>query len=115
MGQLQGSQQRSEGREEIEFNDSLRMANQSESEELQEFGMDANAKIPQTVAKPKFNFKNAETGDSSILKRQFTPNSSVAESLRLATANKPRFDESPILAYQVSKSEETSNLRSIVS
>lgn len=35
------------------------MANQSESEELQEFGMDANAKIPQTVAKPKFNFKNA--------------------------------------------------------
>jgi hypothetical protein len=29
--------------------------------------MDINAKIPQTISKPKFNFKNGENSDAELM------------------------------------------------
>lgn len=50
---------------EVEFEDSLRLNPHSASEDLVEYGMDKQAKLPPTVRKPKFSFKPTDTRDSS--------------------------------------------------
>lgn len=50
----------------ISFDDSVKLKN-SQSLELLEFGMDKNAKLPQSLKKPKFGFKQSDTNDSSMI------------------------------------------------
>ncbi len=39
----------------------------SQSQDIREYGMDRAAKVPPSLKKPKFAFKQADTNDSSLI------------------------------------------------
>lgn len=50
----------------IQFEDSMKLEH-SQSQDIREYGMDRAAKVPPSLKKPKFAFKQADTNDSSLI------------------------------------------------
>jgi hypothetical protein len=63
---------------EIVFEDSVKLKN-SRSVELLEYGMDKDAKLPPTLKKPKFGFKQCDTNDSSLILKDISMSQQVNE------------------------------------